>query len=136
MISLLLAATLSFQAFAFLEGDWCGNGIGADVVERWDAPVGGAMTGTMTAVKQGAVWFHEFMVIQAEDDGWVLRLKHFEPSLVSWEEKQEVVIFPLQSTTDGVAEFDGLRFERPAPDTLRVVVVQENPVIFEYERCD
>ena len=88
------------------------------------------MTGTMTAVKQGAVWFHEFMVIQAEDDGWVLRLKHFEPGLVSWEEKQEVVIFPLQSTTDGVAEFDGLRFERPAPDTLRVVVVQENPVIY------
>ena len=55
---------------------------------------------------------------------------------MSWEEKQEVVIFPLQSTTDGVAEFDGLRFERPGPDTLRVVVVQENPVVFEYERCD
>lgn len=46
------------------------------------------------------------------------------------------MIFLLQSTTDGVADFDGLRFERPAPDALRVVVVQENPVIFEYERCD
>ena len=46
------------------------------------------------------------------------------------------MIFPLQSAADGIAEFDGLRFERPAPDALRVVLVQENPVIFEDERCD
>ncbi len=136
MISLLLAATLSFEAFAFLEGDWCGEGLGATVVERWGAPFGGAMTGTMTAVKDGAVWFHEFMVIQMEGDGWVLRLKHFEPSVVSWEEKDEVVIFPLESVSAGIAEFEGLRFEHPSPEVLRVVVVQQNPVVFEYQRCN
>ena len=136
MISLLVAATLSFQAFAFLEGSWCDTGLGGQVVERWGAPFGGAMTGTMTASKEGSVWFHEFMVIRREEKGWRLRLKHLEPDVVTWEEREEVVIFPLLSTSDGVVEFEGLRFERPGPDALRVVVVQQKPLIFDYERCD
>ena len=39
------------------------------------------MTGSMKVVKEGSVSFHEFFVIVEDDDGWVLKLKHFHPDM-------------------------------------------------------
>ena len=62
----LVAGAVTFADFGFLQGNWCGNALGGEVVERWDAPFGNAMTGTMTVVKDDTVTFHEFFVIVQE----------------------------------------------------------------------
>jgi len=134
-VSLLLAAAAvaALDEFAFVEGRWCGRALDGAVEERWEAPFGDAMSGTMTLVREGSVVFHEFFVITEAAGGWQLRLKHFNADVVGWEAQDEVVTFPLIAVADGRAEFDGLVIQRTGADRLRVEVV-DGPV-FDYTRC-
>ena len=138
MLVWLVAGAVTFADFGFLQGDWCGNALGGEVVERWDAPFGNAMTGSMTVVKDELVTFHEFFVIVREEGRWLLRLKHFNPDMVSWEAQEEVVQFPLQEVGPRRARFEGLSFEVSgegvAHDNLKVEVDGGN-LVFDYQRC-
>ena len=49
----------------------------------------------------------------------VLRLKHFHPDLVGWEEKDETVSFPFVAKRGTVMHFEGMAFA-PAGDELTV----------------
>ncbi|MCZ6642953.1 MAG: DUF6265 family protein [Gammaproteobacteria bacterium] len=138
MLIWLIAGAVTFADFEFLEGNWCGDALGGEVIERWDAPFGDAMTGSMTVVKDEVVTFHEFFVIVREEGRWLLRLKHFGPDMVSWEEREEVVQFPLQEVAPLRIRFEGLSFERldeaEGPDNLKVVV-DGGKLVFDYRRC-
>ena len=133
-MSWLVFAAVTFADFSFLQGNWCASALGGDVVERWDPPFGNAMTGTMTVVNDGLVEFHEFFVIVEENGQWQLRLKHFEPDMVSWEARDEVVVFPLSAVKPGSARFEGLLMEKTPAGGLRVEVLGGGPV-FNYEAC-
>jgi hypothetical protein len=132
-MSILVLAAVALQDFAFLEGRWCGTALNGEVVERWEAPFGDAMSGTMTLVREHVVVFHEFFVITEVDGRWQLRLKHFDPDVVGWESREEVVSFPLESVAPRAAVFDGLSMQRIGPDGLRVEV-SDGPV-FDYRAC-
>lgn len=132
-MSLLVFAAVAIQDFGFLEGRWCGKALDGEVVERWEAPFGDAMSGTMTLVREDAVVFHEFFVITEVDGRWQLRLKHFGPDVVGWESREEVVTFPLESVAPGAAVFDGLVMQRAGHDGLHVEVT-DGPV-FDYRAC-
>ena len=138
MLIWLVAGAVTFADFEFLQGNWCGSALGGEVIERWDAPFGNAMTGTMTVVKDEAVTFHEFFVIVQEEGRWLLRLKHFQPDMVSWETREEVVQFPLQEVTPHRIRFEGLSFElldeTAGPDNLKVEV-DGGKLVFDYRRC-
>lgn len=129
---------MTFADFEFLQGNWCGSALGGEVIERWDAPFGNAMTGTMTVVKDETVTFHEFFVIVQEQGRWLLRLKHFQPDMVSWETREEVVQFPLQEVGPRRIRFEGLSFElldeTAGPDNLKVEV-DGGKLVFDYRRC-
>jgi hypothetical protein len=45
-----------------------------EVIERWEAPFGDAMSGTMTVMRNGKVAFHGFFVLTDGKTGWELRL--------------------------------------------------------------
>lgn len=132
-MSTLVLAAVALQDFAFLEGRWCGKALSGEVVERWEAPFGDAVSGTMTLVRDRAVVFHEFFVIAEVDGHWQLRLKHFEPDVVGWESRAEVVTFPLESVAPGAAVFDGLSMQRTGQDGLHVEVA--GGPVFEYRAC-
>lgn len=138
MLIWLVAGVVTFADFGFLQGDWCGSALGGEVIERWDAPFGNAMTGSMTVVKDEAVTFHEFFVIVQEEGHWLLRLKHFHPDMVSWEAQEEVVEFPLREVAPLRVLFEGLSFELRkkggAPDNLKVEVDGGN-LVFDHRRC-
>lgn len=71
----------------WLAGAWLGQR-GEDLVEEhWSGVAGGALMGMFRWLHGDAVRFYELLVIEPQDGGLVLRIKHFDPGLVGWEEK-------------------------------------------------
>ena len=135
----MLATAIGFESFAFLQGEWCASALGGEVIERWEAPFGDAMTGTMTVVRDGKIAFHEFFVLTDSGTGWEIRLKHFNPDMASWEEKDEAVVFPLVRATTRALEFEGLTMEQRVPGVALDVTVDTpdgKQIVFNYRRCD
>ena len=98
---------------AWIAGDWVGGEDGTSIQEQWSAPEGNNMMGMFRLVQEGKVVFYEFMSIEQEDHGPVLRIKHFNPGLVGWEEKADSVVFELQEIGDHKAVFETLKDENP-----------------------
>lgn len=94
----------------WLIGSWSGIGVrGAPASETWTAPVGGTMVGTFIQHNDaGAINFTELMYISEAEGSLVLRLKHFNPDMTSWEEKDEVEAYRLVAIEPCAAYFQGL----------------------------
>lgn len=74
-------------ALGWLTGSWVGRN-GADRVEEHWAPVAGnTLVGTFRWVKGDAVFFYELLAVEQEGPHVRLRIKHFHPKLVGWEER-------------------------------------------------
>jgi hypothetical protein len=107
---------------AWLEGDWRGRGLGADVQDIWTPAMGGAMLGASRVVRDGEVSFYEILVLAEQKETLQLRLKHFHADLKGWEERDEVRAFPLLRVTDTELWFDGITFRRVSENDLQVWV--------------
>ncbi len=85
------------------------------------------MIGSFRIVHGGKPVFYEFWVVEVENQRPVLKLKHFNPDFIGWEEKNASTKMPLASVSDKdavFAEADGsvsLHYQRTA-DTLTCVV--------------
>jgi len=79
-----------------LSGSWFGTR-GDDLVEvHYGTPKGTqSLMGMFRWIRNGKVWFFEFVTLEAEPQGLMYRIKHFHPGLVGWEEKSESVAFVL-----------------------------------------
>ncbi len=77
------------------------------------------MTGFFTLVSNATFSFSETMVIVEENGSLALKLKHFKPDFVGWEEKDKYVTFRLVRLGDREAFFSGLTFRRTG-DTLAI----------------
>jgi hypothetical protein len=109
----------------WLVGHWKGTGLGGVSEEMWSEPAGGAMMGmyrliTKDAATRDAVTFYEFLTLVEEEGSLALKLKHFNPDLTGWEEKDTFVTFRLAKLTPNEAWFGGLTFRRVAADRLEV----------------
>lgn len=109
---------------AWLTGAWEGTGIeGAPSQESWAAPLGGMMHGTFVQGDgKGGVMFTEHMQIVPDGASLKVRLKHFGPDLVGWEEKDKSVSFPLIAVELGALYFNGLTYRRDGRNRLLVAV--------------
>jgi len=110
---------------AWIVGHWRGPGLGGTADEVWLAPEGGAMAGLFRAVSGGRVLLYEAMTIVEVEGTLVLRLKHFNADLTGWEEKDEVVSFPLVRIETSAVYFDGLTYRKNGDDRLRAYVAVE-----------
>jgi len=102
------AATLADMAW--LAGHWVGPALGGESEEIWSAPKGGSMMGMYRLVRDGTPVFYELLTLVEEGGSLTLRLKHFNPDLTGWEEKQETVSFPLVALGKGIVHFEGMSF--------------------------
>lgn len=109
---------------AWLVGDWVGTGIdGAAAAEVWLPATGAAMVGLFIQQKpDGALMFTEHMYLAEEGGSLVLKLKHFNPDLTGWEEKDGMVRFRLLSIAPCAAYFSGLTYRCEGKDGLLVAV--------------
>lgn len=124
------------EGLDWLTGHWAGEGIdGAPAQEVYSAPAGGSVAGHFVQEDgTGSVAFYEILQIAEQDGSLVYRLKHFGADLTGWEEKADVVAFPLVAIEDGALYFDGLTLRKDGADGLisAVRVRQSNGSVEEY----
>ena len=93
------------QDLAWLEGIWRGQ-INNDYTEEvWTGLAAGAMMGMFRQVSGGRLRFYEFMIIAERDKNIELKIKHFDPDLRGWEEKDKSTVFWLCELGDREAVF-------------------------------
>ena len=105
---------------AWLAGSWSGEGLGGVSEEMWSSPAGGAMVGTYRLIKGGKPVFYEMCWMLETEGTLVLRLKHFNPDLTGWEEKDKTVDFRFVKKDGNRSYFSGLTFERTSSKELRI----------------
>jgi len=111
---------VSIEDFDFLQGYWQGTGFGGQSEEIWMPPIDGRMFGIFKQSQDGDLIFTEFMEIIESDDGFILRLKHFNPDFSGWEEQGDHVTFDLTSVSNDKAVFGGLSFEIVESNALQI----------------
>ncbi len=110
----------SLDDFAWLIGQWQGEGLGGQNEEAWTGPVGGQMMGMYRMIGDGQVRFMELLTLTEEKDSVLLRLKHFNRDLTGWEEKADTVDFRLLKIEPGAAWFDGYSMFRIEEDRMEL----------------
>lgn len=103
---------------AWLSGRWVGEGFGAHVEEVMSPPAGNAMIGHFRMWNKDGPSFYEIVQVREEGGSLVYRVKHFNPDLKGWEEKDKTVDFPLVAVAPNALYFDGLTVKRTGPDEL------------------
>jgi len=111
------------QNLTWLVGHWAGDGMGGFNEEVWTTPVDNKMVGVYRHIKDDKIVFYELLTIMRnENDQIVLRLKHFNPDLTGWEDKDKYVEFKLLRLEPEKVEFEGLSIHLIKKDTLLMTV--------------
>ena len=70
------------------------------------------MMGVFRQFRDGKPRFYEFMLMSEVGDTVELRIKHFNPDVTGWEEKDKYTTFKLVKVEGQNAWFSGLTFKR------------------------
>ena len=85
--------------------------------------------------------FYEFLLLREKEGSLELRLKHFNPDIVGWEEKDVFVTFKLVAIEPQAAYFSGLTY-RLEGDALKIYLAMRGDggelkeITFTLERED
>lgn len=126
----------------WLAGRWEGTGIdGGAASESYSPPAGGQIVGHFRQLtRDGSVMFYEIMTIAEVGKTLHFRVKHFNPDMTGWEEKERVVSFPLVAVTRDAWIFNGLTLRRVdanamvATVRIRDAAQKERELTFRYRR--
>ena len=117
---------------SFMSGKWVTKGEWGDMEENWSEPKGNSMMCSYRCVKDGKIVFYEFIVIEQQATGPVMKLRHFSPGNIAWEEKDKPYDYPLFYLDENVARYErpdkktSLTFERTAIDKLKVTLERQD----------
>ncbi|MCB1023722.1 MAG: hypothetical protein KDB79_05000 [Acidobacteria bacterium] len=114
------------SAMEWMEGNWTGNALGGSVREVWTKTDGGVMMGMFLLVQDKKPVFYEFLTFTIEDGGLILKLKHFDPKLIGWEEKGKTVDFRFIKRVGNRFYFHGLTFENVDKNSLNIYLALRN----------
>lgn len=106
-----IISSLSLEEFSFLTGLWQGNGLGGTIEEQWSPPQAGTMIGTFRLVQNNKNIFYEIMELSEKEGRIYLKVKHFTPEFIGWEEKEKYITFPFLLRQHNVFYFNGLTME-------------------------
>jgi hypothetical protein len=99
------AGAATVADLSWLAGRWAGELHGRAIEEIWSAPSGDSLVGVFRVVKDGKARLYEILVVEQEEKGPVLRIRHFDRRLIAREEKDKPVTMPLVGHKDGEAVF-------------------------------
>jgi len=133
-------AEVKLDDLVFICGHNRGESNGTIIDEHWSEVGGDTMIGMFRQIKNGKAQMYEFLTIEQTATGPILRLKHFDPGLVGWEEKAQAASYPLVSWKPNEAVFERpdketrITFRSTSPSTLEVALEHpgKRPELFEY----
>lgn len=123
---------ISIEQLNFMAGKWVLAHQWGDMEEIWSRAMGNNMMCTYRCVKNDKVVFYEFIVIEQSDSVPVMRLRHFYPGSIGWEDRQGAYNYPLKELNNNKAVFerpDGktrLIYERKSATELFTVLEQQD----------
>lgn len=129
---------------AWLIGQWSGTGIGgAEAHESWLAPSGTTMVGTFVQeLAEGSIMFTEHMYLMEQDGSLVVKLKHFNPDLTGWEDKDGMVTFRLLAVEPCALYFNALTYRCDGDGGMVVAVRMKSDkpepqeLVFRFRQID
>jgi hypothetical protein len=78
--------SFSVDDLKWMTGTWHGEIFGGPIVERWHAPLGGAMLGTSHMGNDRAKSMYELLLIEEKDGAPTMFLRHFKQFLTTKED--------------------------------------------------
>lgn len=102
-----------------LQGCWDGTGLDGNVSECWLVDSSGRADGMFLLRKEGEPVFAEILVIDDFGEGPQMRLKHVNPDMTGWEDKDDYVRFTLTGTSSDRLDFKGLSLIFDGENKLR-----------------
>ncbi len=133
-------AKVTLEDLSFICGHNRGERQGSIIDEHWSEVGGDTMIGMYREIRNGKAQMYEFLTIEQTAEGPVLRLRHFDPGLVGWEEKAQAASYPLVLWRPNEAVFEKpdksvrLAFRSTSKETLEVTLEQKGKKkdVFEY----
>jgi len=123
----LAAPPVEVKDLGFLAGRWGGTVGGYQADEIWSPAANGSLMGVYREMKDGKTTFFEFLTIEQEESGPVLRLRHFKPGMKALD--TDPTAFPLVKLSPGKAVFESgtklpvrMTFEQKGPDKLEILL--------------
>ena len=89
-----------------MAGTWTLKHKWGDMEEFWGPPMGNNMVSSYRCVKDGKVVFYEFVVIEQTNGLPIMKMRHFNPGNIGWEEKDKPLSYKLISLTKNKAVFE------------------------------
>ena len=138
----------NIKDLAFMAGRWKTHSAWGDMEESWSEPMGDCMMCAYRCVKDGKVVFYEFIVIEQMASGPVMKLRHFSPGNIGWEDKEKPYEYPLMFLEPDKARFErpdkktALTFHRTGPETMKVILERQDDKgkwvedVFDYELAE
>lgn len=116
----------SIEDAAWLAGSWTGTAFGKPFETVWTPPSAGTMVGLFKLMGEEEVDFYEILLLSVQEGSLSLRVKHFTPELVAWEDKEEFINFRLVKKETDALHFGGLSFYRSGPDSMDAYILMRN----------
>lgn len=110
------------EKLSWLQGTWHGEAFGGHTEEIWSAPNAGSMMFSFKLTQNNTPVFYEFGFILEQEGTLVLKLKHFNPDLTGWEEKNKFVEFKLVEQSENIVWFEGFTIEKINNDEINMYV--------------
>jgi len=131
----------------WLSGSWYADVNGDAVEEHWSPVRGDMLMAMFRWIRDDRVLFYEIEALEAEGDYVFLRVRHFDPGLIGWEEKNKPHEFLLvEHRAERLVFYELDRpnprwavYERRGPDEVVAYFTHESepdpePGVFHFER--
>lgn len=116
----------------FLAGRWSGTVQGFQAEEIWSPAANGSLMGVYREMKDGKTTFFEFLTIEEEDGGLMLRLRHFKTGMKALD--SDPVVFALVKLSAGKAVFENGNQAHPVRMTFERRGANQLDVLLEHKR--
>ncbi|MDJ0917568.1 MAG: DUF6265 family protein [Woeseiaceae bacterium] len=108
----------TLEDVSWLVGSWDGTAFGQRFEQVWNPGSAGSMVGMFKLYSDDGVNFYELLLLLEVEGSLEIRVKHFTPEFVAWEEKEGYITFPLVGIEDDAIHFSGLSFYRTDEVTM------------------
>lgn len=119
------APRASIGQASWLAGRWVGEGLGGRIEEVWSPAHGGQMVGHFILLRDGAPVFYEMLLLDEQATGLRMRVKHFNPDFVGWEERGGWHAFEPRAAAPQSLQFRGLALRLEGEELVITITLRE-----------